>query len=123
MLRDYGILCADVAQQLLAEAVIWRQLKHPNVLTFLGIVQDRDTPFTVPHTVTPWMTHGTLLNFIKSSLYDASNERTQLVCSDANLEDLMRVSFQLLEIAQALEYLHSLLIVHGDVKFVGSFRV
>jgi hypothetical protein len=70
----------DIAQELVAEAVVWQHLKHPNVLPFLGIVQDRDTPFAVLHTVTPWMSHGTLLNFIKSSSYDASNERTQLVC-------------------------------------------
>jgi serine/threonine protein kinase len=34
----------------------------------------------------------------------------------------MRVYLQLLEVARALEYLHSLLIVHGDIKLVGSPR-
>jgi serine/threonine protein kinase len=82
--------CYDIAQRLVAEAVLWRQLRHPNVLTFLGIVQDRNTPFAVAHTVTPWMSHGTLLDFIKSPSYKADIQRVQLVCAGGSSKDLMQ---------------------------------
>jgi SH3-like domain-containing protein len=80
----------DVAQQLVAEAAVWRQLRHPNGLTFLGIVQDRNTPFAVAHTVTPWMSHGTLLDFIKSPSYEADVQRVQLVGAGGISKDLMQ---------------------------------
>jgi hypothetical protein len=85
-----GVDCSDVVQQLVTEAVIWRQLEHPNLVPFLGIVHDQNVPFSILHTITPWMSQGTLLNYIKSSSYDASTQRVQLVRDRSRSQELIR---------------------------------
>jgi serine/threonine protein kinase len=89
-LRALVMACFDARQQLAAETVVWRRLTHPNLVPFLGIVQDQNVPFAILHTVTPWMPQGTLLNFIKSSHYDACCQRLQLVCEGSASEGLIR---------------------------------
>jgi hypothetical protein len=81
---------SDIAQRLVAEAVIWRQLEHPNLVLFLGIVQDLNKPFAVVHILSPRMSQGTLLDYINSSSYGASSQRVQLVCAGGSLKDLMQ---------------------------------
>jgi hypothetical protein len=70
--------------------VVWRHVTHPNIVPFFGIIQDQSTPFAILHTVTLWMPQGTLLDFIKSSSYDAHNQRGELVCDDRELKTLIR---------------------------------
>jgi serine/threonine protein kinase len=82
--------CSDFAQRLVTEAVVWRQLEHPNLVPFLGIVQDQNMPFSILYTITPWMSQGTLLDFIKSPSYEADNQRVQLVCAGNSSKDLMQ---------------------------------
>jgi hypothetical protein len=75
--------------------VIWRQLEHANLVPFLGIVHDQNMPFAILHTITPWMSQGTLLNYIKSPSYDASSQRAQLVRNHKPLQELIRAHFSL----------------------------
>ncbi|KAF8150312.1 kinase-like domain-containing protein, partial [Mycena galopus ATCC 62051] len=77
------------------EALLWRDLRHPNILPFLGI--DRDSFPSSLCIVSPWMEHGTVLSYLKTH-------------GHATVDKL------LYEIAQALEYLHSHNIVHGDLR-------
>jgi serine/threonine protein kinase len=67
-------------QKFCREALIWRQLSHPNILAFVGV--DRDTFGTTNHLsmVSHWMPNGTLHDFMKSSRYDPSLHRDQMVC-------------------------------------------
>jgi serine/threonine protein kinase len=58
------------------EALVWKQLKHPNILPFLGI--DRWTFGYELTLVSPWMPQGTLLNYIKSILGKPDGPREQL---------------------------------------------
>ena len=61
------------------EALVWRQLNHPYLLKFVGL--DRAT-FGTPDElcmISPWMSHGTIMNFIKSDKYDATCDRLRLV--------------------------------------------
>ncbi|KAJ7111279.1 kinase-like domain-containing protein [Mycena epipterygia] len=81
--------------QLCREAVVWRGLHHPFILPFLGI--DRETFSNAFCLVSPWMKHGTVLNYLR----------------DNGRKDVDRL---LLETAQGLEYLHSMNIVHGDLR-------
>ncbi|KAJ7126710.1 kinase-like domain-containing protein [Mycena epipterygia] len=76
------------------EALIWRQLSHPNLLPFYGLyyVESRLC------LVSPWMENGHILEFIKNSP------------SDVNRLSLI------LDVALGLEYLHKERIVHGDLK-------
>ncbi|KAJ7512715.1 kinase-like domain-containing protein [Mycena galericulata] len=82
-------------QKLCREALVWKDLHHPNILPFLGI--DRDSFPSELCMVSPWMEHGTVLDYLKAHQH-------------ANVHKL------LLEIAQGLEYLHSKNIVHGDLR-------
>jgi serine/threonine protein kinase len=82
--------CSDIAQRIVAEAVIWRQLEHSNLVPFLGVVQDQNNPFGLVYIISPRMSQGTLLDYINSSSYEASNQRVQLVCAGGSLKDLMQ---------------------------------
>ncbi|KAJ6509033.1 kinase-like domain-containing protein [Mycena sanguinolenta] len=75
------------------EAVIWRQLSHPNLLPFFGL-------YTFEHRlclVSPWMENGDLKLFL------------------SNAPDTDRVSL-ITDVAMGVEYLHNEHIVHGDLK-------
>ncbi|KAJ7772980.1 hypothetical protein DFH07DRAFT_148774 [Mycena maculata] len=77
------------------EALVWRDLHHPHILAFIGI--DRDSFPNSLCMVSPWMEHGTVLNYLKDH-------------GHANVDKLLS------EIAQGLQYLHSRDIVHGDLR-------
>ncbi|KAK7055202.1 kinase-like domain-containing protein [Favolaschia claudopus] len=77
------------------EALIWKDLKHPHILPLIGIDRDSFPDFLCM--VSPWMEHGTVIDYLKKHGHDI-------------------VDKLLHEIAQGLEYLHSRAIVHGDLK-------
>ncbi|KAJ7126699.1 kinase-like domain-containing protein [Mycena epipterygia] len=85
---------ADIKAEFGREALIWRQLSHPNLLPFYGLyyVENRLC------LVSPWMENGHILEFIKNSP------------SDVNRLSLI------LDVALGLEHLHKERIVHGDLK-------
>ncbi|KAF7354908.1 Protein kinase domain-containing protein [Mycena sanguinolenta] len=76
------------------EALIWRQLSHPNLLPFFGmyILENRLC------LVSPWMDNGDLKHFLGNAP-----------------SDIDRVSL-IVDISMGLEYLHGENIVHGDLK-------
>ncbi|KAJ7651209.1 hypothetical protein FB45DRAFT_889933 [Roridomyces roridus] len=79
------------------EALVWRYLKHPNVVPFLGI--DSAT-FDSPQRalVSPWMAQGSVLDFLAKNSPAGSYAL-----------DLCR------NIIDGLEYLHSRNVIHGDL--------
>jgi len=84
-------------RKLTGEARVWHQLKHPNVLQFLGV-----DPETFPSDlclVSPWMLRGTILQYRKS--FGASN---------------INFDRRLLEVSLGINYLHSEGVVHGDLR-------
>ncbi|ESK85279.1 kinase-likeprotein [Moniliophthora roreri MCA 2997] len=77
------------------EAILWRALKHPYVLPFLGVDSE-----TFPGSfclISPWMKNGTVLDYLRKT-------------------DGQDIDLRLFEIAQGLAYLHSQEIVHGDLR-------
>ncbi|KAJ7587373.1 kinase-like domain-containing protein [Mycena floridula] len=81
----------------IGEAILWRELSHPNVLSFHGIhLWSKDGRICL---VSPWMENGNLVSYLKDH-------------SDADRLALA------LDVAQGLEYLHSFdpPIIHGDLK-------
>ncbi|KAF8183770.1 kinase-like domain-containing protein, partial [Mycena galopus ATCC 62051] len=80
------------------EALLWKDLHHPHILPFLGIDRDSFPPSLCM--VSPWMEHGTVMNYLKTH-------------GHATVDKL---AIKLFEIAQGLEYLHSRNIVHGDLR-------
>ncbi|KAJ7802442.1 kinase-like domain-containing protein [Mycena olivaceomarginata] len=81
--------------QFYKEALVWQSLRHRFILPLLGI--DRSTFAPSFCMVSPWMKYGTVLKHLQ----------------DHGRGDVNRL---LLEVALGLEYLHSLNIVHGDLR-------
>ncbi|KAJ7353455.1 kinase-like domain-containing protein [Mycena albidolilacea] len=77
------------------EALVWKDLHHPHILPLLGI--DRDSFPSALCMVSPWMGHGTVMDYLKNHGHE-------------NVDKL------LYEVAQGLQYLHSRNIVHGDLR-------
>ncbi|KAJ7921746.1 kinase-like domain-containing protein [Mycena leptocephala] len=80
------------------EALIWRQLSHPNLLPFFGIYH-LDTRLCL---ISPWMENGHVMHFLKKNPHLAEPNRLSLI----------------LDVAFGLRYLHQHKIVHGDLKAV-----
>ncbi|KDQ51789.1 hypothetical protein JAAARDRAFT_139804, partial [Jaapia argillacea MUCL 33604] len=82
------------------EAIVWRQLDHPNVLPFLGV--DLKTFPEWPSLVMPWVEAGSLLDYI-SNIHPTEFSRRPL-------------SPWVSGVLKGLSYLHSNHIVHGDLR-------
>jgi hypothetical protein len=52
--------------------LVWRQLRHPNVLLFVGLNQELFPQDPLPSLLSPWMEHGRLEDFI------SGQDRTEL---------------------------------------------
>ncbi|KAJ7709206.1 kinase-like domain-containing protein [Mycena olivaceomarginata] len=92
------IFQADDVQTLLKEfsreALIWRQLCHPNLLPFFGLYY-LDNRLCL---VSPWMENGNIMEFLRSE--PAHPVRLSLI----------------LDVALGLQNLHKEEVVHGDLK-------
>ncbi|KAJ7937894.1 kinase-like domain-containing protein, partial [Mycena leptocephala] len=88
---------AVVSQSFAKEVLIWRQLRHPNILVLQGINMDEFHPsFCL---ISPWLTQGTILGFLQTN---PSHDRIRSV----------------VEICEGLKYLHegTPVVVHGDIR-------
>ncbi|KAJ7140920.1 kinase-like domain-containing protein [Mycena epipterygia] len=81
------------------EALIWRQLSHPNLLPFFGVYYLEDAKCRLG-LVSPWMESGNIARYLKTN--PVGINRLTLV----------------LDVALGLEHLHNLKLVHGDLKAI-----
>ncbi|KAL0578824.1 Rho guanine nucleotide exchange factor, partial [Marasmius crinis-equi] len=86
------------SKEYLREAILWRQLKHPNVLPFLGIYQLEQQQLCL---ISPWMQQGNLLQFLRATRR-----------KDVDYYTLVY------DVAAGLSHLHTKKIVHSDLKGV-----
>ncbi|KAF7341616.1 Kinase-like protein [Mycena sanguinolenta] len=79
------------------EALIWRQLRHPNILPFLGISDELFAPSLCM--ISPWMANGNLIRFLEGNPF---HDRFQSI----------------LEVVEGINYLHDFdpPIVHADLR-------
>jgi len=91
---------------------VWKRLRHPNVVPFLGVISK---PLQL---VSEWMPNGTLTNYIRKI---PGANRIALVSpfSAAGL-DRYRCRPKLLDVAEGLNYLHASHTIHGDLKGAGT---
>ncbi|XP_006463731.1 hypothetical protein AGABI2DRAFT_208652 [Agaricus bisporus var. bisporus H97] len=97
VLRTYQRMPTKPLLKMLShEALLWGQLSHPNILPFYGIYinEVRRNRFGL---VSPWMENGNVVNYLKHN------------------PDVSRLPL-IHDIASGLQYLHSLNVVHGDIK-------
>ncbi|KAL1735313.1 kinase-like domain-containing protein, partial [Schizophyllum commune] len=88
---------SPLRQEFTKEALIWRQLNHPNVLPFYGVYY-MDDARSMLCLVSPWMEHGHVMEYLKKG--PSSINRVALAY----------------DIASGLAYLHDENVVHGDLK-------
>ncbi|KAH7908657.1 kinase-like domain-containing protein [Hygrophoropsis aurantiaca] len=85
------------------EAVIWRQLSHPNLLPFYGVYRSSGT---VPRVclVSPWMQNGNIIQYLEKA---PTATRRPLIT----------------DVAEGLHYLHTFEppVIHGDLKGANIF--
>ncbi|KAK1230422.1 Rho guanine nucleotide exchange factor [Marasmius sp. AFHP31] len=96
-------LASDVEQLLreyMQEAIVWQQLRHPNLLPFVGMYYFGEGQGQLC-LVSPWMERGNLVTFLKNAPPE-------------------QVDHTLLayDVASGLAHLHDMKIVHGDMKGV-----
>ncbi|KAK0503541.1 hypothetical protein EDD18DRAFT_1063715, partial [Armillaria luteobubalina] len=86
------------------EALVWRQLRHPNVLPFLGVSQNLFAPSYC--LISPWMVNGNILSYLQA--HPDHDRLTSLV-----------------QVADTMEYLHNLdpPIIHADIRGVRSLCI
>ncbi|KDQ56518.1 hypothetical protein JAAARDRAFT_132211 [Jaapia argillacea MUCL 33604] len=89
----YGKPLYQLKRDFCSEAIIWKRLKHDNVLPFLGI----STTLFPLCMISPWMFHGSVVEYLEEN---PSADKPKL----------------LKEIATGIEYLHTKRLVHGDLK-------
>ncbi|KAJ7815390.1 kinase-like domain-containing protein, partial [Mycena leptocephala] len=85
----------SILNQFGREALIWRQLAHPNILPFFGVYY-LDTRLCL---VSPWMENGNIMKFLEINK-PATGVRLSLI----------------LDVALGLQYLHRENVIHGDLK-------
>ncbi|KAF9260984.1 kinase-like protein, partial [Marasmius fiardii PR-910] len=84
---------------LISEVLLLRQLRHPNILPFLGINDEVLSPsFSI---ITPWMYHGNLSIYLK-----------HVPCSLRRKVELVR------QVVEGVRYLHTQTppVIHCDIK-------
>ncbi|KAF9256685.1 kinase-like protein, partial [Marasmius fiardii PR-910] len=88
----------DLLKEFTREAIVWQQLKHPNLLPFMGVyfLDDAQKQLCL---ISPWMEHGNLLDFLNKSPREGIDHYSLVY-----------------DITSGLSYLHSKETVHGDLK-------
>ncbi|KAJ7682931.1 kinase-like domain-containing protein, partial [Mycena rosella] len=89
------LLSLTFLQQFCREALVWQRLHHKYVLRLIGI--DRESFPSSFCMVSPWMKHGHVLKYL----------------AEHGRDDVDKL---LLQVAKGLAYLHSMNIVHGDLR-------
>ncbi|KAJ6454251.1 kinase-like domain-containing protein [Mycena vitilis] len=89
--RDADIILKEFGQ----EALIWRQLCHPNLLPFFGVYH-LDNRLCL---ISPWMENGNIMEFLRAQ---PNTDRLSLI----------------LDVALGVRYLHKQRMVHGDLKAI-----
>ncbi|PBK66460.1 kinase-like protein [Armillaria solidipes] len=81
------------------EALVWRQLHHPNILPFLGVNEDLFAPSYC--LISPWMSNGNIMSYLKA--HPDHDRLTSLV-----------------QVAEGMQYLHNHdpPIVHANIRGV-----
>ncbi|KAK1232887.1 hypothetical protein PQX77_003955 [Marasmius sp. AFHP31] len=97
-----------LSNEYMREAILWRQMKHPNLLPFLGIYQFECHQQLC--LISPWMDNGNLVQYLRTTRREDVDHYTLVH-----------------DIASGLAHLHVMKIVHSDLKGVNilitdSFR-
>ena len=106
-------------QRLRKEMNIWAAVEHRNILPFFGFCRfmGNQTPPSVYSIcfVSPWMANGDIISFLRRNPH---HDRLRSVGSLYAQGSQYANTYKICEISAGLEYLHSVEVVHGDIKGV-----
>ena len=94
---------------------MWKRLKHPNVVPFLGVTID---PFQF---VSEWMPNGTLTHYVTKN--PGANRIALVSPFSTIITNQHKRSPQVLDVAEGLSYLHASYMIHGDLKGVSPLKI
>ncbi|KAK7036760.1 Serine/threonine-protein kinase tnni3k [Paramarasmius palmivorus] len=86
-----------IVKESMREAIIWRQLDHPNLLPFHGLYRQEQKICLI----SPWMENGCLTQYLEEVNRDLGSVEHEVLVWD---------------IASGLTYLHEMGVIHGDLK-------
>jgi hypothetical protein len=69
----------ETLQRLCREALVWRQLRHQNILVFLGLNYTVCPDTNLPALISSWMENGSLRDHVKRPYYNPEQEIPHLV--------------------------------------------
>ena len=101
-------------QRFCKEVAIWKNLCHPNVLNLIGVPDTlEEGRFSM---VSEWMVHGSITEYVRAN----AGNHSELVGHSDRVTPCHRLpnTLQLVDAAEGLRYLHTVGIVHGDIKGV-----
>jgi len=100
-------------QRLERESILWSILSHPNVLPCYGTFDISNETYLV----SPWMDNGDLSKFLSACHhYFALPLNKQLIHPSRIVYEQFDEREMICGVASAVAYLHSLGIIHGDLK-------
>ncbi|KAF8917245.1 kinase-like domain-containing protein [Mucidula mucida] len=90
----------DLLKAFCQEALVWKQLRHPNILPFLGVSKDLFRPSYC--LISPWMENGNIVAFLDRN---------------PSLDSTFRLK-SVIDVARGIQYLHDFdpPIVHADIR-------
>ena len=97
------------------ELCIWAQLQHENILSLIGIV----TVDGMPGLASEWIEGGTMNDYLKKHKNTDIRRVVRVVAEYPEFNQLIAL-VQVWGIACGLEYLHSMGVVHSDLKGVST---
>src|SRR5882762_6287213 len=107
-------------QRLLREISVWSRVRDQNVTPFFGVSFDFDRP-SAPCLVSPYYQNGNIISYLKKQ--PAVDKLALVSYMIKSIEGIpYSISPQLAQVASGLSYLHSLSIVHGDLKGVSILQ-
>lgn len=83
---------------------MWSKLKHPNVLSLLGTLNDPNLHPVIPAMVCPWMENGALTMYLERNDDLKIAERLALVSIHRHLWPKCRLVSQVNDVAHGLRY-------------------
>ncbi|KAJ7716341.1 kinase-like domain-containing protein, partial [Mycena metata] len=93
------------------EALLWRQLCHPNVLPFFDLYYLEKRLCLI----SPWMGNGNIFEYLRKKPFNM-NHFTFASPSALRMKPSLTLVVKVLDVALGVEYLHANNVVHGDLK-------
>ena len=90
--------------------MIWKSLRHPNILELYGASNTNSGPPWF--FVTPYMKNGNLSDYLKRLVWSMDSEEPMGLQGSGTVNILKMMK----DIAKGMEYLHENDILHGDLK-------